>query len=69
MEGNICVRSTNKKESAMDQWLRMVAERICCGKATAKGFLFQKKENLEEFKPKNYHCGEAILERYFFRKV
>ena len=58
MEGNLCVGSTNMKESAMDQRLRMVEERICCGKA-----------NSEEFMVKNYHCGEAILVRLRCGKV
>ena len=29
-EGNLCVRSMDKNKSSMDQWLKMVAERIYC---------------------------------------
>ena len=50
--------STDRKNYAMDQWLRMVEERICCTKANSKEFLV-----------KNYHCGEAILVRFCCGKV
>ena len=52
IKGNLCVGLTDKKESAMDQQLRMVEERICCGKTNSKEFLV-----------KNYYHGEAIMVR------